>query len=438
MNTGSLLWASLSSAQGAALLPEGTLQQTFDNGLTVVVVPLQSELVALQVWADVGSRHEVVAGTTGYAHFFEHLMFRGSAEFSSAEREAQMLELSAIDNAWTSNDHTCYTTLAPAGSLSVLLDLEADRFRELALTPAAVEQESGAVMGEFRKGASSPGQHLSTRLSALAFTAHTYQHSTIGLEEDVFAMAGGHAVAQSFYATHYRPERITVVIAGGVEPAEAAAAVEARFASWSPPPIDAPVIPAEPSQDGARRAHIAWSGSATQPRLSVAWKGPSFSPDSRESAALRVVSLMLSGQTAPLRQELVESSEQAWSVWSSAPRRVDPGLLTVSVRLRDEVSFASIESSVDAAIAALRETTPEALEDAKAWSRRDLLLSLDDPSSWASTVGWYAVQGWGIDGVDRYLETMMALTPADLQAAIDTWLVPDNKTVVTLSSGGVQ
>ena len=87
MNTGTLLWASLSTAQGADLLPEGTLQQTFDNGLSVVVVPLQSELVALQVWADVGSRHEVLPGTTGYAHFFEHLMFRGSAAFSAAARE---------------------------------------------------------------------------------------------------------------------------------------------------------------------------------------------------------------------------------------------------------------------------------------------------------------------------------------------------------------
>lgn len=438
MNTGSLLLASLSLAQGADLLPEGTLQQTFDNGLSVVVVPLQSELVALQVWANVGSRHEVLPGTTGYAHFFEHLMFRGSEAFSAAEREARMLELSAIDNAWTSSDHTCYTTLAPASSLPVLLDLEADRFRALALTPAAVEQESGAVMGEFRKGASSPGQHLSTQLSALAFTTHTYQHTTIGLEEDVFAMASGYAAAQAFYEAHYRPERVTVVIAGGVDPAEAVAAVETRLADWSPPPLEALPIPAEPSQNGTRREHIDWSGSATQPRLSVAWKGPAFSPDSVESAALRVVSLLLSGQTAPLRQELVEETEVAWSVWSGAPRRVDPGLLTVSVRLRDEVSFADIESSVDAAVAALREVSPEALEDAKAWARRDLLLSLDDPSSWASTVGWYAVQGFGTDGVERYLETMMALTPADMQAAIDTWLVSDNKTVVTLSSGGAQ
>jgi zinc protease len=236
MNTAALLWASLQAAQAGQILPDGALEETFDNGLTVVVLPLSSELVALQVWVSVGSRHEVLAGTTGYAHFFEHLMFRGSENYSAQAREATMLKLSAVDNAWTSTDHTCYHALAPADRLDALLDLEADRLQALALTPESVEQESGAVMGELRKDASSPGSRLYTTLYDTAFTTHTYKHMTIGLEADVLAMASGFDVARAFYADHYRPERVTVVIAGGVEPAATVEAVRQRLAGWSPPP----------------------------------------------------------------------------------------------------------------------------------------------------------------------------------------------------------
>lgn len=434
MNTAPLLWASLSAATAAPIVPPDTVQQTLDNGLRVVILPMPSELVALQIWVSVGSRHEVLPGTTGYAHFFEHLMFRGSEAYTAADREAKMLSLSAVDNAWTSSDNTCYHALAPAGSLPALLDLEADRFQRLALTPASVEQESGAVMGEFRKGASSPGSRLYETLYATAFTDHTYHHTTIGLEEDVLAMADGYEAAQGFYDAYYRPERATVVIAGGVDPQAALQLVTERFGDWASP-FEEPVLPVEPVQTAPRRVHIDWDGGATQPRLLIGWKGPAFVPGSTDSAALAIVEAMLSSRTAPLRRTLIEEDELAWSMWSEAPYAVDPGLMTVSVRLRDGVGFERIEAEIDAAVAALRSVDADALAVTKAWARRQLLLSLDSPESWASSLGWYAANGWGPEGIEAHLDAMVAVTAEDIRRAIDTWIVSEHKTVVTLSAG---
>ena len=434
MNTAALLWASPFLAHAGTILPDGVQQKVLDNGLTVVALPLPSDLVALQIWADVGSRHEVAAGTTGYAHFFEHLMFRGSENVSASAREERMLQLSAVDNAWTSTDHTCYHAIAPADRLASLLDLEADRFQHLALTPASVEQESGAVMGEFRKGASSPGTLLYETLYATAYTTHTYQHSTIGYEQDVLAMASGYDIAQRFYADHYRPDRTTVVIAGGIDPQVAIAAVEERMGGWAPAEVEPLPIPTEPAQAETRRAHIDWEGGATQPRVVLAWKGPAYDPASADSAALGLIEAMLSSETAPLHQALVKDKQLAWSLWSEAPAQVDPGLLTVAVRLRDGVAPEAVEAEVEAAIAALRAVSPETLAETQAWARRRLLLSLDDPAGWASQVGWYAAQGFGPEGIEQHLDALMALQPADIQAAIDHWLVPGHKTVVTLSA----
>jgi zinc protease len=156
-----------------------------------------------------------------------------------------------------------------------------------------------------------------------------------------------------------------------------------------------------------------------------------------DSAALAVIEAMLSSRTAPLHRRLVEESDLAWSVWSEAPSQADPGLLTLAVRLRDGADLAAVEAEVDAAVTALRDVSPEALEATKAWARRRLLLSLDDPAGWASAVGWYAAQGWGADGIERHLDALVALTPDDIRAAIDTWIIDEHKTVVTLSAGAL-
>ena len=225
----SLLLAPLLAAPALAeapLLPADTVVETLDNGLSVVLVPLDTPgLVSVQTWMDVGARDEVVPGTTGYAHFFEHLMFEGSARLPREPRQQRLLELAVDENAWTSEDFTVYHSLAPAGSLFDLLDVEADRFARLQLDEAAVKREAGAVQGEWRKSRASPDSAAWAALLDAAFRVHPYRHPVIGFDEDVAAMPEGTDRVREFFQAHYRPDRATLVVAGDIDPPEVLAHV---------------------------------------------------------------------------------------------------------------------------------------------------------------------------------------------------------------------
>ena len=420
-------------ARAAELLPAGTVAERLDNGLSVIVVPLPGAgLVALQTWVSVGSRDEVVAGSTGYAHFFEHLMFRGSANYTAEERERALLRLGAVDNAWTSDDHTCYHMLARAEHLPALLRLEADRFSALALTPDAVRRESGAVMGEFRKDRSDPTAVLYEHLYATAFTAHTYRHTPIGLEEDVLAMADGYEKARRFYAQHYRPENLTVVIAGEVDPDAALAAAREAWGGWAPEPVADHALPIEGIQTAERRVTVDWPDPGAAPQLAIGWRAPAFDPASSEVAAWHLLSAMLTADAAPLRRRLLEDDQLAWSLWSEPPERLDPSLLTLYVRLREGVDPAAVEAAIAEEIAALQGASDERVAAARERARRSMLLSLDDPQSWAFQVGWYAALGGGDPAaLELHLDAVEGVTTAHVRAAARQ-LSADRRTVITL------
>ena len=129
------LGGALAADEPDALLPPTLRIERLDNGLTVVAAPAPTPgIVAVQTWMDVGARDEVEAGMTGFAHFFEHLMFHGSEALPRDAREARLLALAVDENAWTDEDRTVYVSRAPAASLDALLEVEADRFADLSLT----------------------------------------------------------------------------------------------------------------------------------------------------------------------------------------------------------------------------------------------------------------------------------------------------------------
>ncbi|MEL6342551.1 MAG: pitrilysin family protein [Myxococcota bacterium] len=423
------------AALADGVLPPETLVETLDNGMRLVVVPLDSELVNVQARISAGARDEVTKGTTGYAHFFEHLMFRGSARYTAEQREDALLRAGAVDNAWTSDDQTNYHITVRADRLPTILDLEADRFIRLTLTPDAVRQEAGAVMGELRKDRSDPGSVIYEALYATAFTTHPYHHTPIGLEEDVLGMADGFEIAQNFYATFYRPERLTLVIAGGVDPRAVRDMVAERFAAWSPPLKEAPPIPEEPAQTAPRRDTIDWAGDVSD-QVAIGWKAPAFSPTSKESAALVLAQALLTARAAPLTQTLVQEKRLAQGVWGDRPTRIDPGLLALFITLREGADPAEVEALVEEAVVALRAVSPQALEAAKARTRRQLLLSLGDPAGWAGNMAWYATVGEGPASMEAYLETLASVTVDDLTAAVSTWLIPTQRTTIVLIGEG--
>ena len=434
-------WSALalmfSSTAFAGVLPEGLSVSTLDSGLTIIAVPLQTpDLVSVQIWLDIGSRHETVVGSTGYAHFAEHLLFRGSENFSREERQERLLELGVIDNAWTSGDNTCYHLLLRADRLESVLELEADRFLRLALTEDAVRRESGAVAGEHRKEQSDPESALYKALWSSAFDTHTYHHTTIGLDEDVAGMPDGLATIEDFLATWYRPDTATVVIAGDIDPESAVSATTAAFSGWKmpeEPSMALDVIPVESAQTEPRRQTLDWEGGPTPARLAIGWKTPAFVPGERDSAAWMLIHSRLTERAAPLHRRLIEGEDApAWSMWSTAPDSADPGLLSLVIELREGGDPVAVEAMVSEEIEALAAITPQQLAAAQQRARREILMSLDSPRRWASSIGWYTSLGGDPGALDRHLEALAAVEVSDITRLVSTGLIDTGKTVVVM------
>src|SRR6266550_1925747 len=173
------------------------------NGLRVVTVPTDyPNLVALYIIVQAGSRNEPEKGKSGYAHLFEHLMFRGSEHYSGQERDAILKKAGADSNAYTTDDRTVYHEVFSKDDLDKVLELEADRFQHLKYAPDAYKTETKAVLGEFNKNSSDPEEKLFEVLRANAYQRHTYSHTTMAFIADVEDMPNQFAYSWQFYTRY--------------------------------------------------------------------------------------------------------------------------------------------------------------------------------------------------------------------------------------------
>ncbi len=200
-----LVWAPL-TAQAAAIpesalsdvMPFNAAERTLANGLKVIVVPTGfPNLVSLQIPVQTGSRNEVEPGKSGFAHLFEHLMFRGTKANPPEQYEAAMAKAGARKNAYTTDDYTNYHATFAKEDLETVLALEADRFMNLSFDEADFKTETGAVKGEYDKNSAEPWNKLEEALHDTAFTVHPYKHTTMGFIKDIEDMPNQYAYAQN-------------------------------------------------------------------------------------------------------------------------------------------------------------------------------------------------------------------------------------------------
>jgi len=301
-----MLWALLWTITAeAGVFPFDVHSKTLENGLSVHVVPTDTpDVVACYTWMSVGSRNEVDDGRTGFAHFFEHLMFYGTASLGSEAREQAILQLGMEENAYTNSDETVYNGVLQASALERYLEIQADQFQNLHLTEAMVRKESGAVYGEFRKSQASPFRRLYGAIGATAFTEHTYGHSTLGHEADIAEMPTAHAYALAFFDRYYRPELANLVVVGDADPETVFAQVEKLYGTWQRGEIAPAEIPVEPPQEETRRVEVQWE-SPTATRIAMAWKVPAHRHDDPDSAHLQLVADLLFARVGRLKSRLI-------------------------------------------------------------------------------------------------------------------------------------
>jgi zinc protease len=419
----------------AGEFPYSIDHRILENGLEVYVIPMGATsegVVALATWMEVGSRDEVEPGSTGFAHFFEHLMFHGTPTWPAEKREQRLLALGLQENAWTWLDETVYHAVLPVGALEELVEIEADRFRNLSLQPEGVEREAGAVYGEFRKEQSSPSVALEAKLRELAFGKHPYGHLTIGLETDIAAMPKGYERAKAFFDRYYRPEHAMVLVVGDVEPEAAHALVAKHYGSWARGSQPAPSVPTEPAQTAPRRGTVAWSGPGG-PRLVMAWKVPGYEPGEPGAAALQLAAELLDAPTGELVQRLVREEELADVVEVYHERTSDPGLLVIDVEAKEASDLPRIEQLVREVVGEhARSVDPGTLETLRTHLRYRRLLSADDPLAVLEFAGEILRRGTGPASVEQSMAALASVSAEQVAQAIQTTLIDDNLTLVTL------
>ena len=173
-------------APTAALLPFRASKKTLPNGLKIIVVPTGfPNLVSLQIPVQTGSRNEVEPGKSGFAHFFEHMMFRGTKAYPPEKYQAILTKLGARQNAYTTDDYTNYHTTFAKEDLETVLKIEADHFQNLSYDEEPFKTESRAVLGEYTKNSANPISKLIEVMRDSAYQKHTYKHTTMGFLKDI-------------------------------------------------------------------------------------------------------------------------------------------------------------------------------------------------------------------------------------------------------------
>src|SRR5688500_14668570 len=325
---------ALAQQKSRKLFPYNYTIDDLPNGLRLITVPTDyPNLVALYIVVQTGSRNEVEAGKTGFAHFFEHMMFRGTPAYPADAYGAIIKNAGADQNAYTDDDLTNYYTTFTSADLEKIIEVEADRFQNLAYSDEQFRTEALAVKGEYLKNYSNPLAKGFERLSDLAYDTHTYQHTTMGYLADIEAMPDQMEYAKTFFDRWYRPEHASVIVVGDVDAKKTVALVEKYWGGWKRGNYSAEV-PVERPLAGARYEHLNWEG-PTLPYLLNAWRGPAFGTDDRETPALMLLSEIYFGPTSEIYQQLVVRDRLVDQFFASAPNNIDPGLFAIGARLTD-------------------------------------------------------------------------------------------------------
>ena len=421
-------------AAGSDVLPFKATEKTLANGLKIIVVPTGfPNLVSVTIPVQTGSRNEVEPGKSGFAHFFEHMMFRGTKAYPPEKYQEVITKAGARQNAYTSDDLTNYYTTFAKEDLETVLKVEADRFQHLSYPVEAFKTESRAVLGEYNKNSANPMQKLFEVQRDAAFGTHTYKHTTMGFLKDIEDMPNQYAYSKVFFDRWYRPEKTTIIVAGDVEPQQAIRLVEKYWSTWKKGSYDAPV-PAEPAPRGAQYRHVPWPA-PTLPLVTVAFRSPAFSDTAKDQAALSMLLSLSFGPTSPLYKRLVQDEQKVDQLFDYTPNRVDPTLATIGARVKKPADALYVRDAILQTIAGLRDTpvTEKELADAKSANKYGLVRSLDNTEQIAATLASYVHFNRSYGTLNRYYRLVDTLTPADLQAAARKYLVDEGMIVTTLA-----
>jgi len=405
------------------------------NGLRLITVPTDyPNLVALHIVVQTGSRNEPEKGKSGYAHLFEHLMFRGSEHYNAHQRDEILKKAGANDNAYTTDDRTVYHEVFSKDDLDKILELEADRFQRLKYPQDGYTTETKAVLGEFNKNSAAPEEKLFEVLRATAYQRHTYTHTTMGFIEDIEDMPNQYDYSLQFYSRYYRPEYSTIVLVGDVKRADALAMVKKYFGDWKHGNY-VPQIPTEGDQKEPREKHVDWP-SETLPLMYVAFRGPAYSDVKKDKAALDLLAPIAFGENSDLYQKLVLKEQKVDQLSFNFDDRADPELFFVSARVKDEKDVNYVRQQIlDTYQRYTKDMVPQAMLDStRSRLRYGFALGMNSSEAIADSLAGYIGLRRTPETIDKLFALYDTITPKDIRDTAAQYFVASHRTIVTLGS----
>lgn len=406
---------------------------TLANGLHVILLEEHAvPIVHVQVWYHVGSKDER-PGRTGFAHLFEHLMFKGSAHVGPDEHSRIIEAIGGFDNASTHDDFTNFYETFPSNYLARVLWLEADRMGSLDVSEANFKSEREVVKEERRvRVDNQPYGSIEEDLRAAAFTVHGYHHTPIGSMADLDKATL--ADVKDFFNTFYKPNNATLIVVGDFNSKQALAWTKEYFggipASAEPiPRLDNP----EPQQTAERVVKKSYSNTPL-PAVVIGYKIPArYTPD---SYPLDLASNILAGgESSRLYQTLVYKDQIAVQAAGFGNFTEDPNLFWAFAIMNPGQTAQGGEKALVGVLDELQTqpVDPTELGKAKNQEISGFILGRDTDEDKAEALGSASVIGKDPDLVNTELRRYLKVTPADIERVAKDYFIPDHATVLIVT-----
>ncbi|CCV05881.1 Uncharacterized zinc protease y4wA [Mesorhizobium metallidurans STM 2683] len=402
-----------------------------DNGMEVVVIPdHRAPIVTHMVWYKVGSADEP-PGKSGIAHFFEHLMFKGTANHGAGELDRAVAEVGGSLNAFTSYDYTAFYERVAPSAVEQMMSFEADRMRNLTLTDDVINTERDVVREERRlRVDNNPEALLDEEVVTTLWQSQPYRIPVIGWMHEIEKLDRNDAVA--FY-DNYGPNNAVLVVAGDIEPEAVKALAEKTYGKVPcGPDLPPRERPSEPVQN-TRRTLTLSDGRVSVPIFSRYWVVPSYrTAEPGEAEALDLLARILAGgNRSRLYQELVVKQGIAAAADADFEgTMLDAGKFSIRGWPRGDAELADVEAAVDAEIARIARNgiTSDELEKTKNRYIRSFLFAHDEQDSVAGMYGATLATGGNGKDVEEWPDRIRKVTADQVKAVAARYLVSDHST----------
>lgn len=408
-----------------------------ENGLKIVSIPLDNpHIISFYTIVRSGSRNEIEPGKSGFAHFFEHMMFKGTKDVPREDYDDFLTLLGAGTNGYTTDDYTCYfVVFAGQENMENVVKTEADRFINLYYTEEMIKSEAPVIEGEYYASVSNPSRRIYETLRDTAFDLHSYKHTTLGYLEDILDMPNQFEYSQLYKKRFYAPDNSILLVVGDFDHDQLIEYVRKYYGPWEKSNYTL-VTPEEKPQTKQRRAHYDWP-SPTLPRLAIGFHGPAFSDETIDMAAMDLLAAVAFSSSSAFYQKLVIEEQKCQSFFTNFSDHRDPFLLIFNAVLKQEKDLPDIEEEIFKELERLKEelVDTETLAKVKSNLKYSFANSLGTTDGIAGNLAYYINLTGDPNTVNKVFDLYEKITPEDIQEMTQKYFKTTNSTVVTLAEG---